>query len=66
MKLAQATESTAKQRALRIRAEDQLQQVKGSRLWPIIRALYSFKRRARARLQRIRARAGRRGAPPPA
>lgn len=61
LKLARSTDAVTRQRALRARAEEQVQQIKGSRFWPLVHALYGARRRIRARLMRLR----RRPAPPP-
>ena len=46
-KLAEAMDAAARQRAMRVRAEGQLQQIKGSRFWPLLRSLYALRRKLR-------------------
>jgi hypothetical protein len=47
VKLAEAIEAGARQRALRLRAEAQLEQIKRSRLWPLLRSIYGLRRKLR-------------------
>jgi hypothetical protein len=64
LKLARSIDAVARQRAQRLAAEEQLQQVKGSRFWPLVHFLYVLRRGIRARLLRLRARLRRRVAAP--
>ena len=47
VKLAEAMQASARQRALRVRAESQLEQIKRSRLFPLLRSLYVLRRKLR-------------------